>query len=64
LQRPPIAASTSAGKYGQIYGDHPPNLRPSKADFEGRVNDWYQRVFFWIFGFERWTIVARRAFSQ
>jgi hypothetical protein len=35
----------SAGKCGQICGDRLPKLRPSKADFEERVTNWYRTIF-------------------
>jgi hypothetical protein len=38
----------SAGKCGQICGDRLPKLRPSKADFDGYVTDWYYTTFQWI----------------
>jgi hypothetical protein len=43
-----MATRRSAGKCGQICGDRLPKLRPSKADFEGRVTDWHDTVFLWM----------------
>src|SRR5579864_2176003 len=47
------ATSRSAGKYGQICGDHLLKLRSSKADSEEHVTDWHHSAFFWISSAER-----------
>jgi hypothetical protein len=50
-------ATRSAGKCGQIYGDHLPKLRPSDADFEEHVTDWRYTAFLWI---KAQAVTARR----